>query len=357
MHSTTGTHPRYPILLVDDEESWLHSFKAALRSNGLDNVELLSDSRKVLKTLGSKQFCAVAVDLVMPHMSGEDLIPLIIESHPELPVLVISGLNEIKTAIKCIRLGAFDFIVKTEDRNTLVAGILHAIEIFELLHENNALRQQFFKSKLDKPELFSKIITAHKDMRAVFQYIEAIAETVRPVLITGESGVGKELVAQAIHRASGRKGEFVAVNIAGLDDNVIADTLFGHKKGAYTGANDSRTGLVEKAKNGTLFLDEIGDLSTASQTKLLRLLQEREYMPLGSDMAKKSSARVIAATHHDLVKMQDTGKFRKDLFYRLKGHSIQIPPLRDRHGDLPLLITHFVNEAVSSLGKKRPVGY
>ncbi len=351
MHKTTGTTPRYPVLLVDDEESWLHSFKAALRSSGLDNVELLSDSREVLAALDGKQYCAVAVDLMMPHISGEDLIPSIVESHPEVPVLVISGLNEIKTAVNCIRLGAFDFIVKTEDRNTLIAGIRHAIEIYELRHENNALRHNFFKPDLDRPELFSDIVTAHRDMRAVFQYIEAIAETDRPVIITGESGVGKELVAHAIHRASGRKGEFVAVNIAGLDDNVIADTLFGHRKGAYTGATDARIGLVEKAGNGTLFLDEIGDLSMASQTKLLRLLQEREYMPLGSDMAKKSSARVITATHQELVKMQNAGKFRNDLFYRLRGHTIHIPPLRKRHGDLPLLIAHFAGEAAASLKK------
>ncbi len=344
MNKTTGLTPRYPLLLVDDEDSWLQSFRATLRSQGIDNVVLLNDGTKTMETLAQRQFCAVAVDLMMPGVSGEELIPKIVEEHPELPVLVISGLNEIKAVVNCIRKGAFDFIVKTEDRNTLIAGIRHAIEIFELRQENNSLQQRFFKDLPDRPELFTEIVTAHKDMLSIFKYIEAIAETSRPVLVTGESGVGKELVARAVHNASGRKGDFVAVNVAGLDDNVFSDTLFGHKKGAFTGATEARIGLVEKAKNGTLFLDEIGDLSPASQTKLLRLLQEHEFMPLGSDMAKRSSARIITATHQSVIGMQEEGKFRKDLFFRLRGHMLNIPPLRERREDLPLLISHFLDE-------------
>ncbi|MFW5498822.1 MULTISPECIES: sigma-54-dependent transcriptional regulator [unclassified Maridesulfovibrio] len=344
MSKSTGQTPRYPLLLVDDEDSWLQSFRATLRSQGIDNVVLLSDGTKTMQTLAQRQFCAVAVDLMMPGVSGEELIPQIVEEHPELPVLVISGLNEIKAVVNCIRKGAFDFIVKTEDRNTLIAGVRHAIEIFELRQENKSLQQRFFKDSPDRPELFSEIVTAHKDMISIFKYIEAIAETSRPVLVTGESGVGKELVALAVHNASGRKGDFVPVNVAGLDDNVFSDTLFGHKKGAFTGASEARIGLVEKAKNGTLFLDEIGDLSPASQTKLLRLLQEHEFMPLGSDMAKRSSARIITATHQSFKAMQEQGKFRKDLFFRLRGHMLNIPPLRERRGDLPLLISHFLNE-------------
>lgn len=344
MNKTTGLTPRYPLLLVDDEDSWLQSFRATLRSQGIDNVVLLNDGTKTMETLAQRQFCAVAVDLMMPGISGEELIPGIVEEHPELPVLVISGLNEIKAVVNCIRKGAFDFIVKTEDRNTLIAGIRHAIEIFELRQENNSLQQRFFKDLPDRPELFSEIVTAHKDMISIFKYIEAIAETSRPVLVTGESGVGKELIARAVHKASGRKGDFVAVNVAGLDDNVFSDTLFGHKKGAFTGATEARIGLVEKAKNGTLFLDEIGDLSPASQTKLLRLLQEHEFMPLGSDMAKRSSARIITATHQSVIGMQEEGKFRKDLFFRLRGHMLNIPPLRERREDLPLLISHFLDE-------------
>lgn len=352
MNKSTGLTPRYPLLLVDDEDSWLHSFRATLRSQGIDNVVLLNDGTKTMETLAQRKFCAVAVDLMMPGVSGEELIPKIVEEHPELPVLVISGLNEIKAVVNCIRKGAFDFIVKTEDRNTLIAGVRHAIEIFELRQENKSLQKRFFKDSPDRPELFSEIVTAHKDMISVFKYIEAIAETSRPVLVTGESGVGKELVAHAVHNASGRKGNFVAVNVAGLDDNVFSDTLFGHKKGAFTGASEARIGLVEKAKNGTLFLDEIGDLSPASQTKLLRLLQEHEFMPLGSDMSKRSSARIITATHQSIIAMQEDGTFRKDLFFRLRGHMLNIPPLRERREDLPLLISHFLDEIKAESGSE-----
>ncbi len=349
---TKRTSPRYPVLLVDDEESWLRSFQSALRSAGVDNVVTLSDSRQVLETLAREPFCAVAVDLMMPHISGEELIPQILAEHPELPVLVISGLNQIKTAVNCLRLGAFDFIVKTESRNTLIGGIKHAIEIFELKRENLSLRHRLFREDLDHPEHFAEIVTADRNMRTVFHYVEAIAETSWPVLVTGESGSGKELIAQAIHRASQRPGQFVAVNMAGLDDNMVADTLFGHKKGAFTGASQARTGLVEAARDGTLFLDEIGDLSHESQKKLLRLLQEGEYAPLGSDMLRKSTARIVAATHQDLGALQEQGVFRRDLYFRLRGHTVTLPPLRERMGDLPLLIVKFGEEAAEELGEK-----
>ncbi|WP_430735461.1 sigma-54-dependent transcriptional regulator [Halodesulfovibrio aestuarii] len=347
-----NNYPRQPILLVDDEDSWLVSFKTTLRSKGIGNVVTENDSSKLLALLDSRQFCAVAIDLMMPNFSGEELIPQIAARHPNIPILVISGLNQVKSAVNCMRLGAFDFIVKTEERDTLIAAVRHAIELFELRQENTSLRERFFKKELDHPEYFENIITENKEMRSIFQYIEVIAETSRPVLITGESGVGKELVARAVHNASGRTGEFVALNIAGLDDNVVADTLFGHTKGAYTGATNARVGLVEKAKNGTLFLDEIGDLSSTSQTKLLRLLQEHEYLPLGSDMAKRSSARIVAATHQNLNELQECGQFRRDLFYRLRGHLLHIPPLRERREDIAPLITHFLQEAEISFEKK-----
>ena len=187
-------------------------------------------------------------------------------------------------------------------------------------------------------------------MRAVFHYVEAVAETSWPVLLTGESGSGKELIAQALHRASRRTGKFVAVNMAGLDDNMVADTLFGHTKGAFTGATQVRAGLVETARGGTLFLDEIGDLSPQSQKKLLRLLQEGEYAPLGADVSRKSTARIVAATHQDLKVLQEQGAFRRDLYFRLRGHMVSLPPLRERLGDLPLLVEHFAAEAARDLG-------
>jgi DNA-binding NtrC family response regulator len=191
-------------------------------------------------------------------------------------------------------------------------------------------------------------------MRSIFQYIESISVSPQPILITGETGVGKELVASAIHKLSQRRGAFVPVNVAGLDDNIFADTLFGHRKGAFTGADQARSGLVEQASGGTLFLDEIGDLSPGSQVKLLRLLQDGEYFPLGSDVGKRSDARVVVATNQDIQALQESGKFRKDLYYRLCAHHVSIPPLRERLEDLPILLDHFLEKASETLGKKRP---
>jgi DNA-binding NtrC family response regulator len=192
-------------------------------------------------------------------------------------------------------------------------------------------------------------------MRAVFAYVEAVAKSPQPLLITGESGVGKELIARAAHSLSGCRGKLVTVNVAGLDDTVFADTLFGHLRGAYTGAEQPRRGMVEEAADGTLFLDEIGDLSIPSQVKLLRLLQEGEYFPLGSDLPKRLKARIIVATHQDLAGREAAGTFRRDLYYRLHTHQVHLPPLRERRSDIPLLLEHFLAEAARTLGKPQPV--
>jgi transcriptional regulator with PAS, ATPase and Fis domain len=202
--------------------------------------------------------------------------------------------------------------------------------------------------------LFEKIITKDKKLLSIFHYIESIAQTSQPVLITGETGVGKELIAKSIHPLSGRKGRFLTVNVAGLDDSVFSDTLFGHAKGAFTGADQVRHGLIEQTKGGTLFLDEIGDLSTMSQVKLLRLIQEGEYMPLGVDEIKKTDVRIVLSTNKDLWSLQRAGKFRKDLNFRIRTHHINIPPLRERMDDIPLLVNYFLDKTAYTLGKKTP---
>jgi len=207
---------------------------------------------------------------------------------------------------------------------------------------------------LKNPEAFAEIITHNAEMLAIFRYIESIAQACQPVLITGETGVGKELIAKCIHRLSKVKGNLVIVNVAGLDDNMFSDTLFGHAKGAFTGAEQERHGLVEQAAGGTLFLDEIGDLSPASQVKLLRLLQEGEYLPLGQDEPRYTDAFILTATNEDLWKLQRAGKFRKDLNFRLRTHHINIPPLCERMDDIQILVDHFMEEAARVLKKKRP---
>ena len=205
-----------------------------------------------------------------------------------------------------------------------------------------------------KQELFPFFVTNDEKMLSIFQYVESSAQTEQPVLITGETGVGKELIARAIHRLSNRPGNFVPVNVAGLDDNIFSDTLFGHERGAFTGAEHVRKGQIELAATGTLFLDEIGDLSQPSQVKLLRLLQEGDYLPLGRDEPKLSHCRIVAATNEDLWVLQRAGKFRKDLNFRLRTHHIHIPPLRERKEDIPPLVDHFLDKAANDLSKKKP---
>jgi len=346
--------PAKPILLIDDEEHFLLSAELTLSSNGIKNTRTCKDSSAVMDLLSEEEYSLVVLDINMPHLSGLDLLPAIVNKHPGVPVIMITAVNDVDSAVFCMREGAFDYIVKPVDDTRLISAIKRGLEFTEIRSENEMLKQSLLRANIQSPEAFSEIVTHCTKIQSIFKYIEAIAKTSLPVLITGETGTGKELFAKAIHNASGRKGELVPVNVAGLEDNLLSDTLFGHKKGAFTGADIERKGLIEKADNGTLFLDEIGDLSTESQVKLLRLLQDGSYYPLGSDMAKLTNARIIVATHRDINSMQVNDKFRKDLYYRLKSHHIEIPPLRERKTDLPYLIDHFISKASAKLNKKRP---
>ena len=348
-------YPAFGVLLVDDEPAFLRSLSIVLeRRGGINHIFQCQDSRKAMDIIARENIGLVLLDLTMPGISGEVLLQQIVQEYPEVGVIIISGLNQLETAVSCIRLGAYDYFVKTTEEDRLIEGIKRAILMQEMRTENQELRRRFLTDTLECPEAFSPIITQDKGMRSVFQYLESVAPSNQPVMICGESGVGKELIAQAIHRLSNRSGELISVNVAGLDDNVFADTLFGHHRGAFTGADKARAGLIEQAVGGTLFLDEIGDLSQASQVKLLRLLQEGEYYPLGSDRPKRLRARVVVATHQDLAQKQKEGSFRKDLYYRLKTHEVDIPPLRQRSNDIPLLLEHFLQEAADELGKNKP---
>ena len=228
------------------------------------------------------------------------------------------------------------------------------LELQQLRRENSRLKESVLDDALAHPEAFDAIVTASPRVWGIFKYLEAVSASPMAVLIAGETGVGKELFAQAVHRVSGRGGRFVPINAAGLDELAFSDTLFGHVKGAFTGADMARPGLIEQAAGGTLFLDEIGDLDSAGQIKLLRLLQEAEYYPLGSDVARKSDARIVAATNRDLQALSDSGSFRKDLYFRLQTHRVVVPPLRERREDIAPLLEYFLDESAKMLQKKRP---
>jgi len=342
-----------PILLVDDEPQILKSYSIMLRSAGFKHIATMDDSREVLPFLDKQEAAAVILDLSMPSLPGARLLQSITESH-QVPVIIMTAVNELETAVECMKSGAFDYLVKPVERERFEASVKRAVEFNTLRLEVLHLKNQLLMGDTENDEAFSSIVTMNKKMRAIFQYVEVIAATQQPVLITGETGVGKELFARAVHDISGRKGEFVAVNVAGLDDTMFSDTLFGHKKGAYTGADEGREGLIARAAGGTLFLDEIGDTNESSQVKLLRLLQEQKYYPLGSDVPKKSDVRIVVATNQDLQKLISEARFRKDLYYRLRAHQVHIPALRDRPDDIPLLLDHFLEDAAASMSKKKP---
>ena len=347
-------YPSAPILVIDDEQAILLSIDTTLQLAGMNNVLTCADSRQAMAIIRQRTPSVILLDLNMPYVDGEAILDQIISQNQHIPIIIITGRIDAETAVECMKSGAFDYIVKPVDENRLIASVKKSLQYGELRQENLALKEQLRESTLQRPEAFNSIITNSPKMLLLFKYIESTANTPEPVLIRGETGTGKELIAKAIHRLSGNTGKFVAINVAGLDDNVFSDTLFGHVKGAFTGADTDRPGLIERAANGTLFLDEIGDLSPSSQIKLLRLLQEKEYMPLGQDTNRTSSARIVASTHIDLWSLQQKELFRQDLHYRLRTHRIILPPLRERKEDLDVLVDHFIQCAAETLKKKKP---
>jgi DNA-binding NtrC family response regulator len=347
-------YPARPILSVDDEAGVLMSLKVTLRQAGMNNVDTCQDSRQVLAMLSRQAPEVILLDLYMPHIPGEELLTRITREHPGIPVIVITGASDVETAVRCMKSGAFDYLTKPVETGPLIAAVNRAIEMRALQRENETLKAHLLSEEPAQPGAFRNIISINRRMLSIFQYLNAIAVTLKPLLITGETGTGKELAAQAVHGASGRSGALVVVNVGGLSDSMFEDTLFGHVRGAYTGAEAARPGMIEKASGGTLVLDEIGDLTPGSQAKLLRLLQSGEYQHLGEDRVKVSDARIIALTNKDLWSMQAEGTFRKDLIFRLKTHHVHLPALRDRHEDLALLVDHFMEQASRQLGKSKP---
>jgi len=347
------TYPTLPLLLVDDEKQMLNSFRRTLNYGGITNIIQCNDPREVPDMLRTQPIEAILLDLLMPHLSGEELMTRLAEEFPEIPVIVITGVREVETAVRCMKLNAYDYLVKPVEEDQLLKSVRHVIEYREMRNEILALRQNLLTEGLRCPDCFSEFTTQNKKMFSIFRYIEAVARSSQAILITGETGVGKEMIAASIHRSSGCPGKFVKITIAGLESTLFSDTLFGHTRGAFTGAEVIRHGLVEEAANGTLFLDEIGDLAIDSQIKLLRLIQEKEYFPIGSDEAKKSHTRIVAATNRDLAKLVQDGKFRNDLYYRLNSHHVSIPPLRERIDDLPFLVEKFFASAAEEFDQVR----
>lgn len=348
-------YPKFPVLVVDDNTTFLDSVETTLFTGGIINVECCSDSKEVMPRLKNRRYSVILLDLIMPPPDGKELLPKIVENHPHIPVIVVTGHGDEKTAVACMKNGAFYYLTKPfKEPKELIKIIKDALDLQAPHGHVINMKKDLFSNSPGELSAFSGIITESEKMVSIFQTIVLIAVTSNPVLIRGETGVGKELIARSIHKCSQRKGNFVTVNIAGEDDQFFSDTLFGHKKGGFTDAYRDRKGLIEQAEDGTIFLDEIGDLPLRSQIKLLRLIQEGEYYPLGAEKPQYSNARIVAATNKDLLELQRTGKFRQDLYYRLETHNIYIPPLREHAEDIKPLVDYFLEKAASELNKKTP---
>ena len=335
------------ILVVEDDEPIQDILHAFLSGKGFE-VTLAQNGEAALDLLGAEHFDLVLTDLVMPGKGGMDVLKGATASQPDIPIIVMTGFGTVQTAVEAMKIGAFDYLTKPFNLDELMIVLDKALSVSQLQKENRMLKMQ-----LKKKYVFKGIVGDSPSMHAVYELIEKIADTDSTVLITGESGTGKELVARTIHYNNTRRaaGPFVALNCAAIPKDLLASELFGHEKGAFTGAVYGRPGRFELAQGGTLFLDEVSELDPALQVKLLRVLQEREFQRVGGVKTVKVDVRILAATNADLEKATKEGTFREDLFYRLNVIPLHLPPLRERPEDLALLTAHFVQEF--SLKKQR----
>ncbi|CAN5414425.1 sigma-54 dependent transcriptional regulator [soil metagenome] len=334
------------LLIVDDEEALRRAIAERLADHGFV-VEEAASGEQALERLAEFAFDILVTDLRLPGIDGREVVQAALERYPEIIPIVITGYGTVKDAVHAIKQGAADFITKPFQFDALLHVLTSALEQRRLKSENAYLRSQ-----LEERYRLDGLIGRSGVMRDLLHLLETVASTSSTVLITGETGTGKELAARAIHHNSPRRANrFVAINCSAIPETLLEAELFGHVRGAFTGAVSTRQGRLEQAHKGTLFLDEIGTMSPALQAKLLRVLQEREFERVGDSHTIKIDVRVIAATHSDLARMVADGSFREDLFYRLNVIPVRLPPLRDRREDIPLLVQHFLEKLGSDTGR------
>jgi DNA-binding NtrC family response regulator len=334
------------ILVVDDEMIVCESCKRILEEEGYD-VEIALSGKEAFEKMRANPFDIVITDLKMPGIDGMEVLRTFRTEYPDAIIIMITGFSTVETAVEAMKLGAFDYIPKPFTPDEVSIVVKKAIEKKSLLLENIYLRQE-----LQEKYGFHNIVGKSKKMQEIYRIIAKVAMTDSTVLIYGGSGTGKELIARAIHFNSPRREkQFVPVDCAVLSENLLESELFGHVRGSFTGAVTTKPGLFEVADGGTVFLDEVGNISLAIQAKLLRVLQEREFTPVGGTKAKKVDIRLIAATNKDLEKMIKEETFREDLYYRLNIVPIYLPPLRERQEDISLLAVHFLKKYAEEMGK------
>jgi DNA-binding NtrC family response regulator len=334
------------LLIVDDETPLREAIAERLGDQGF-LVEQAASGEQALERLAGFAFDILITDLRLPGIDGRQVLDAAIERYPDIIAIVITGYGTVKDAVEAIKQGAADFITKPFQFDALLHVLGSALEQRRLRSENAYLRSQ-----LEQRYRIDGLVGNSRPMRDLYHLLETVAATSSTVLITGETGTGKELAARAIHHSSPRRGHrFVAINCSAIPETLLEAELFGHVRGAFTGAVVTRQGRLEQAQKGTLFLDEIGTMSPALQAKLLRVLQEREFERVGDSHSIKIDVRVIAATHSDLVRMVADGSFRQDLYYRLHVIPVKLPALRERRDDIPLLVQHFLQRLCGELGR------
>ncbi len=338
------------IYICDDDSGNLQYLSKMLYRQGYE-VETFSTGGELLSRFENPEFKIPSLllhDVRIPDVDGIDVLKLVKERFPQLPVVVMTAHGTVDDAVQAIKLGAYDYVMKPFPREKILGVISKALEHLRLAEENQRLREELHRSG-DGPV---SIIFVSKRFREVYDLALQVASSDANILVLGESGTGKELIARTIHDSSPRrKHPFVSLNCAALSDNLLESQLFGHLRGAFTGAVANQKGLLEEADGGTLFLDEIGDLSSAIQAKLLRVIQEKDFIPIGSAKAKKVDVRFVAATNKDLANAVAVGLFREDLYYRLNVISLTLPPLRERLEDVEPLARHFVRRFASRMNK------
>lgn len=336
---------RYSILIIDDERGTREAMGKFLRPDY--DVTLAEDGEIGINLIRKNHYDLILSDICMePGPSGLDVLAESLKRTPPPPCILFTAYGSIETAVDAVKRGAFDFVTKPVNFDRLEIILRRALESLQLKEENTEL-----KRRLGSTFGIKGMIGNSPKMKNIIETVEQVAPTRTTVLITGESGTGKELVAQAIHQCSGRSGRFVPVHCAALPENLLESELFGHERGAFTGAVEMRKGRFELAEGGTIFLDEIGEIPLHIQVKLLRVLENRSFERLGGTETITTDARVVAATNRDLKAMVDRGEFREDLFYRLDVVSLEIPPLRERREDIPLLVKHYLDLFAKENGK------
>ena len=346
--------PRHsPVLVVDDDEGLLLSIKATLVSSGMPEPALVSDSRRVMDLVRQHDFQLVLLDLMMPHLTGMEVLREIKEKSPDVECVIVSAIDDVASAVQAMSLGASDYLVKPLNSEKLIALVNRTLETHSLQHELEQFGSKKVFSNLKNPEAFKDIVAEDEAMALIFHQVEAVAGTDYSVVISGESGTGKEMLARVIHKLSNRAlAPFYAVNMASFSKTIFEDEFFGHAKGAYTDAANEKIGFFEAASGGTLFLDEITELDPSLQGKLLRVIEERELYRLGSTEIRNVDVRIIAATNRDINEEILRGAFRSDLYYRINMYNIKMPPLRERKKDILPIARHFLATHARANDKK-----